>query len=57
MLEVITKKIAALIPGTRAHLASDKRRMEHELRAAGYSRSQAVAMTALHFKSQYSPTQ
>lgn len=49
-LNKIRCAIVARIPGTVAYEAMTKRRIERELRAAGYSRSHAVAEAARIFK-------
>jgi hypothetical protein len=42
----IARDVLALVPGTKAHIAAEKRRVERALRAAGWSRSAAVADVA-----------
>lgn len=46
MLEDLTKKIAAVIPGTAINLALQRRATERQLRADGYSRKLAVALAS-----------
>lgn len=46
----IKKTISAHIPGSTLNIAAAKRKLEKELRAAGYSRSHAVAEASRRFK-------
>lgn len=49
-LQDALKRVAALIPGTGAATAQAKRKMERDLRAQGYSRSEALRLTSKHFR-------
>jgi len=49
-LKSIQRAILRAIPGTRLHLAAEKKAMERKLRKAGYSRSGAVTEVARRFK-------
>jgi hypothetical protein len=46
----ISRAVVAQIPGTTANIAAEKRRAEKELRAAGYSRAEAVTMVSARFR-------
>jgi hypothetical protein len=41
--------IAAQIPGTRAHIAKQKRKFERDLRDKGFTRTEVKRQTAAHF--------
>lgn len=45
----IRREIDAHIPGTEINLARQKRKLERELRAQGYSRAAAVAIVSKRF--------
>lgn len=46
----IRREIAAHVPGTEINLARQKRQLERQLRADGYSRTHAVAEVAKRFR-------
>lgn len=49
LIAKIRREIAAHIPGTEINLARQKRQLERQLRADGYSRTAAVAIVARKF--------
>lgn len=52
ILSEIGKAVIAKIPGSAINIAREKRKLERELRAAGYSRKSAATLVSERYKNE-----